>query len=51
MTSKEFAGASDNGELFAEEKKTQQDADRHRLMTIPGMIAPHDANDGANMNI
>ena len=54
VASKEFAGAEDNAELYADEAKSRQDADRERMRLIPGMLqGQHDAaaavDQGMNM--
>jgi exportin-1 len=41
VQTKQFA-SQDNADLFADDKEKQLEAERQRMMKIPGMVAPHE---------
>jgi exportin-1 len=38
-------GSQDNKDLYAEEAAAQREAERRRMLTIPGLIAPIELQD------
>lgn len=44
IQSKEFS-AQDNNDLYAEEAAVQREAERRRMLSIPGLVAPSELQD------
>jgi len=44
VQAREFA-SQDNAELYAEEMAAQREAERQRMMQVPGLVAPNDLPD------